>query len=43
MEKLTNLDKSTLNCDIVTETSALKDNSGFTLTDISKNVPKSSE
>ena len=35
---LTNLDKFARNCDIVTETPALKDNSS---SDISKNVPKS--
>ena len=39
---LTNLDKSAPNCDIVTETPALKDNSSSKLnSDISKNVLKS--
>ena len=42
--KTTNLDKSTLNCDIFTDTPALKDNSSFKLnSDISKYVPKSSD
>ena len=42
--KTTNLDKSTPNCDIFTETPALKDNSSSKLnSDISKNVPKSSD
>ena len=38
---LTNLDKSAPNCDIITETPALEDNSSSKLNpDISKNVPK---
>ena len=42
--KTTNLDKSTPNCDIFTETPALKENSSSKLNfDISKNVPKSSD
>ena len=42
--KTTNLDKSTPNCDIFTETPALKDNSSSKLnSDISKYVPKSSD
>ena len=41
---LTNLGKSTLNCDIFTEASALKDNSSSKLNaDIPNNVPKSSD
>ena len=41
---LTKLDKSTPNCDIFTETPALKDNSSSKLnSDISNNVPKSSD
>lgn len=42
MGNLTNLDESTSNTDIVTETPALKDTSGSKLTsDISKNIPES--
>lgn len=42
MGNVTNLDESTSNTDIVTETPALKDTSGSKLTsDISKNVPES--
>ena len=41
---LTNLDKSTPNCDIVTETPAFKDNSGSKLnSDVSKNLPNFSD
>ena len=41
---LTDLDKSTPNCDIFTKTPALKYNSGSkSNSDISKNVPKSSD
>ena len=42
--KTTNLDKSTPNCDIFTETPALKENSSSKLNfDISQNIPKSSD
>ena len=42
--KTTNLDKSTPNCNIFTETPTLKENSSSKLNpDISKNVPKSSD